>query len=65
MSAPRAVDADSQKPARPLPLIERPFDEAWLQDKLFRHPAVLPVSEVEPGLKSKFEERLSTEILLF
>lgn len=49
MIVPHAVAADPQKPARPLPMVERPFDEAWLQDMLFRHPAVLPVNEVEPG----------------
>ncbi|HML30101.1 MAG TPA: endonuclease NucS [Hyphomicrobium sp.] len=49
MSVPHAVDADGKKPANPLPLIARPFDEAWLQNMLFRHPQVLPVDQVEPG----------------
>lgn len=49
MSIPHSVAADSGKPASPLPLAHSPFDEAWLQELLFRHPKVLPVDHIEPG----------------
>jgi hypothetical protein len=49
MPHPHIITADPAKPATPLALVERPFDENWLQEVLFRYPAILPVDEIEPG----------------
>ena len=49
MTHPHIITADPAKPTTPLALVERPFDEDWLQEILFRYPAILPVDEIEPG----------------